>query len=66
MIYLNGFWHLQFKVKEDKSTTPSKAWLKENVTCATFDEDLWVLLQSKEWRTAFREAWFNACLRDCV
>lgn len=33
------------------STTPSKAWLKENVTYASFDDDLWVLLQNKEWRT---------------
>ena len=51
----DGFWHLQLKAKEDKSTTPSKAWLKENVTCATFDDDLWVLLQSKEWRTRLRD-----------
>ena len=51
----DGFWHLQLKAKEDKSTTPSKTWLKENVTGATFDEDLWVLLQSKEWRTRLRD-----------
>ena len=51
----DGFWHLQLKTKEEKSTTPSKAWLKENVTYACFDEDLWVLLQSKEWRTRLRD-----------
>lgn len=51
----DGFWHLQLKAKEDMSTTPSRAWLKENVTCASFDDDLWVLLQSKEWRTRLRE-----------
>ena len=50
----DGFWHLQLKTKEEMSTTPSKAWLKENVTCACFDDDLWVLLQNKEWRTRFR------------
>lgn len=51
----DGFWHLQLKAKEGKSTTPSKAWLKENVTCASFDEDLWVLLQNKEWRNHLRD-----------
>ena len=50
----DGFWHLQLKNKEEMNTTPSKAWLKENVTCANFDDDLWVLLQSKEWRTRLR------------
>lgn len=51
----DSFWHLQLKAKEGKSTTPSKAWLKENVTCACFDEDLWILLQNKEWRIRFRD-----------
>ena len=51
----DGFWHLQLKVKEEMSTTPSKAWLKENVNCASFDDDLWVLLQNKEWRTRLRD-----------
>ena len=50
----DGFWHLHLKTKEEMSTTPSKAWLKENVTYASFDDDLWVLLQNKEWRTRFR------------
>ncbi len=50
----DGFWHLQLKTKKEMSTTPSKAWLKENVTYACFNEDLWVLLQNKEWRTRFR------------
>ncbi len=51
----DGFWHLQLKTKEEMSTTPSKAWLKENVTCACFDDDLWALLQNKEWRTRLRD-----------
>ncbi len=51
----DGFWHLQRKTKEEMSTTPSKAWLKENVTYASFDDDLWVLLQNKEWRTRLRD-----------
>ena len=51
----DGFWHLQLKSEADKSMTPSRAWLKENVSCASFDEDLWVLLQSKEWRTRLRD-----------
>lgn len=51
----DGFWHLQLKTKEEMSATPSKAWLKENVIYACFDEDLWVLLQNKEWRTRLRD-----------
>lgn len=51
----DGFWHLQLKTKEEMSTTPSKAWLKENVTYASFDDDLWVLLQNKEWRARLRD-----------
>lgn len=51
----DGFWHLQLKAKEDMNTTPSKAWLKENVTYACFDDDLWVLLQNKEWCTRLRD-----------
>ena len=51
----DGFWHLQLGVRADKSTTPSRAWLKENVSFACFDDDLWVLLQNKEWRARLRE-----------
>ena len=51
----DGFWHLRLKTKKEMSMTPSKAWLKENVTYACLDEDLWVLLQSKEWRTRLRD-----------
>ncbi len=51
----DGFWHLQLRTKEEITTTPSKAWLKENVIYANFDDDLWVLLQNKEWRTRLRD-----------
>lgn len=51
----DGFWHLQLKTKAEKGITPSKAWLKENVRTACFDDDLWTLLQNKEWRTRLRE-----------
>lgn len=51
----DGFWHLQLKTKGEMRTTPSKAWLKENVNYACFDEDLWVLLQSAEWRARLRD-----------
>lgn len=51
----DGFWHLQLKTKKEMSTTPSKAWLKENVNYACFDDDLWVLLQNKEWRIRLRD-----------
>ena len=51
----DGFWHLHLKAEADKGITPTKAWLKENVRCACFDDDLWVLLQNKEWRTKLRD-----------
>ena len=51
----DGFWHLQLKTEAEKGVSPSRAWLEENVKCACFDDDLWVLLQSKEWRTQLRE-----------
>ena len=51
----DGFWHLHLKVKDEMSMTPSKAWLKENVSYACFDDDLWVLLQNKEWRMRLRD-----------
>lgn len=51
----DGFWHLRLKTKEVMNTTPSKAWLKENVDCAFFDDGLWVLLQNKEWRSRLRD-----------
>lgn len=52
----DGFWHLQYQGEEKKkSATPSKAWLKENVEYARFDDDLWFLLQHKEWRMRLRE-----------
>ena len=38
-----------------KSHTPSKAWLKDNVEFACFDESLWILLQNKVWRTKLRD-----------
>ena len=47
----DGFWHLQFNADASNVASPSKAWLKENVAYATFDDDLWVLLQNQEWRT---------------
>lgn len=47
----DGFWHLQFKDGAANAASPSKTWLKENVDFATFDDDLWVLLQNQEWRT---------------
>ena len=52
----DGFWHLNYPGERlNKSHTPSKAWLKENVEFAYFDESLWILLQNKVWRTKMRD-----------
>lgn len=52
----DGFWHLNYQGKRNsKNHTPSKAWLKENVEFAYFDESLWILLQNKVCRTKLRD-----------
>ena len=52
----DGFWHLNYQGERlRKGRTPSKAWLKENVEYAYFDEALWILLQNKVWRTKLRD-----------
>ena len=52
----DGFWHLNYDGgRLSKGRTPSKAWLKENVEYAYFDEALWILLQNKVWRTKLRD-----------
>lgn len=52
----DGFWHLNYQGERlSKGRTPSKAWLKDNVEFAYFDEPLWILLQNKVWRTKLRE-----------
>ena len=44
------FWHLIHKTAVADGATPTKRWLKENVTYGHFDDDLWILLQNKVWR----------------
>lgn len=50
----DGFWHLHCKEEKIMKTTPSKRWLKDNVSYASFDEDLWVLLMNMSWRIKFQ------------
>lgn len=51
----DGFWHLSYVGEQlGKSCTPSKAWLKENIEYAYFDDDLWLLLQNDVWRMKLR------------
>ena len=52
----DGFWHLNYQGERlSKGRTQSKAWLKENVEYAYFDESLWLLLQNKVWRFKLRD-----------
>ena len=51
----DGFWHLQLAERPQESVTPSKRWLKEKVSYAYFDEDLWLLLKDRVWRTKLRD-----------
>ena len=50
----DGFWHLQYGEDPQNGITPSKRWLKEKVSYAYFDDDLWLLLQNKVWRLKLR------------
>ena len=50
----DGFWHLHGNAVQTMKTTPSKKWLKENVSYACFDEDLWILMQNQTWREKLR------------
>jgi len=51
----DGFWHLQCLEEPQEGVTPSKRWLKEKVSYAYFDDDLWLLLQNKVWRLKLRD-----------
>ncbi|MBQ8991509.1 MAG: hypothetical protein IJ084_05855 [Prevotella sp.] len=51
----DGFWHLRHEIELQDGVTPSKRWLKENVTYSCFDDDLWMLLQDKVWRLKLRD-----------
>ena len=51
----DGFWHLQYEDEPQDGATPSKRWLKEKVSYAYFDDDLWMLLQNKVWRQKLRD-----------
>jgi putative restriction endonuclease len=46
---------LQYEEEPHECTTPSKRWLKEKVSFAYFDDDLWVLLQNNVWRLKLRD-----------
>ena len=52
----DGFWHLHYSGGLfGKASTPSAKWLKENVRYASFDDDLWVLLQNQAMRQRLRD-----------
>jgi putative restriction endonuclease len=51
----DGFWNLQYRIEPSNTSSPSKAWLKNNVEYAYFDESLWILFQNKVWRMKLRD-----------
>ena len=47
----DGFWHLNCsEAPPPKRKSPSKRWLKDKVSFAYFNDDLWILLQDESWR----------------
>ena len=51
----DGFWHLNIQGEKTNKTTPTTNWLKDNVLYASFNKDLWYLLQNEKWRKKLRE-----------
>lgn len=51
----DGFWHLHFRMDEIITTTPTTKWLEVHVLFASFDDDLWKLLDNKEMRQRLRD-----------
>ena len=51
----DGFWHLRYEAEPQDGANPSKRWLKDKVSYAFFDEELWFLLQNKVWRMKLRD-----------
>lgn len=52
----DGFWHLHYSgAPQTKTKTPSTKWLKETVRFASFDDDLWILLQNEVMRQRLRD-----------
>lgn len=50
-LHSDGFWHLHWKDGEEiKMETPSSKFLEEHVKYATLDDDLWFLIQNREYR----------------
>ena len=51
----DGFWHLHHNTEVAEGSTPSKRWLKDHVKYASFDDDLWILLQNESRRKKLRD-----------
>ena len=52
----DGFWHLHYNGAQPTIiNTPSVRWLEDNVNYASFDDDLWTLLQDRTSRQQLRE-----------
>ena len=52
----DGFWHIMYPgLILPKSSTPSLRWIKDNISFAYFDDELWLLLQNQEWRIKLRD-----------
>lgn len=57
------FWHLKWKVREDKALRPGLTMLRENVEYAYLDNELWELLQDETIRNEFRSVIENYYLK---
>ncbi len=50
-LHSDGFWHLHWKDGEEiKTETPSAKFLEDHVKYVTLDDDLWFLIQNREYR----------------
>lgn len=61
----DGFWHLHCLKEISPSTTPSKQWLKDYVSYAQLDDDLWILIKNPTWRDKLRNYIVEHKLNKC-
>lgn len=61
----DGFWHLHYHgTRLQKTHTPSTLWLQDNIRYASFDDDLWILLQNEMMRKRLRNYIIESKLPD--
>lgn len=51
----DGFWHIRWIGTEKVMDSPSKKFLRDNIDYVFLDDDLWFLLQHRDWRQSLAD-----------